>query len=592
MRFFAVALFFCGATASYAQAPVVPHKMGFAGMTLTLSDGARQEIQKDVDVLTQHARYFNMKVERAKAYFPIIEKIFEEEGVPEDFKFLVLQESALVADAVSVSNAVGFWQFKDFTAMEMGLRVDKEIDERMNLVSSTRGAAKYLKQNNYYFNNWLLALQSYQMGAGGVQRAMGDSQNGTKNMEITSDTYWYVKKFLAHKVAFENALSGEAQMKLISYEPKTKKTLKEIAEEVSAQEEELKEYNKWLKTSSIPDDKVYTVLIPVGNVDHDFTKLILASNKASRAVPLEVKEKGTPDGRLVINSIPVVVAKAGENATLLAQRGGVSLSSFLKNNDISIDQAVQAGDVYFLSRKKATAEQETYKVRAGDDLWSISQQFGVKIKSIKKYNRMNGEPALVPGSVVWLKASKPKDEPLSSSTEEAVTLEDDSFDWYIKSPKETATVAEPAQQTEEVVRTKTPVDTSAVVPSMAKEEVADALPKPTEHRVSAGETLYSIARQYNIQVTDLLTWNNLTIQNGLKPGQILKVVENEPLETERTEVKTPQPLLITHEVKASDTLYSVARQYGVTIKDIMDWNHKKDFSLSRGEKLEIRQSNR
>jgi len=103
--------------------------------------------------------------------------------------------------------------------------------------------------------------------------------------------------------------------------------------------------------------------------------------------------------------------------------------------------------------------------------------------------------------------------------------------------------------------------------------------------------LYSVARQYNIRVTDLLTWNNLTIQNGLKPGQILKVVENEPLKTELTEVKTPQPQLITHEVKASDTLYSVARQYGVTIKDIMDWNHKKDFSLSQGEKLEIRQSN-
>ncbi len=131
MRFFAVALFFCGATASSAQPPVVPHKMGFAGIPLTLSDGVRQEIQLDVNMLTKHVRYFNMHVERARAYFPIIEKIFEEEGVPEDFKFLALQESALVADAVSVSDAVGFWQFKDFTAMEMGMRVDKEIDERM-----------------------------------------------------------------------------------------------------------------------------------------------------------------------------------------------------------------------------------------------------------------------------------------------------------------------------------------------------------------------------------------------------------------------------------------------------------------------------
>ena len=148
MRFFAVALIFFGA-ASYAQTPEVPHKMQFAGMTLTIRDEARREIQKDVDALTQHSRYFIMKAERAKTYFPIIEKIFAEEGVPDDFKFLVLQESALVADAVSVSNAVGFWQFLDFTAMEMGLRVDKEVDERMNLVSATHAAAKYLKQNNY-----------------------------------------------------------------------------------------------------------------------------------------------------------------------------------------------------------------------------------------------------------------------------------------------------------------------------------------------------------------------------------------------------------------------------------------------------------
>ncbi|HNU42420.1 MAG TPA: lytic transglycosylase domain-containing protein, partial [Cyclobacteriaceae bacterium] len=201
MRFFAVALIFFGVAASYAQTPEVPHKMHFADMTLTIRDDARREIQKDVDALTQYPRYFNIKVERAKTYFPIIDKIFEEERLPLDFKYLVLQESALIADAVSVSNAVGFWQFKDFTALEMGLRVDKEVDERMNIYSATRAAARYLKKNNFLFNNWLLALQSYQMGGGGVQRSVGDKYNGVRHMEITSDTYWYIKKYLAHKVA-------------------------------------------------------------------------------------------------------------------------------------------------------------------------------------------------------------------------------------------------------------------------------------------------------------------------------------------------------------------------------------------------------
>ena len=182
--------------------------MQFAGMTLTIRDDARREIQKDVNALTQSPRHHNIKVERAKTYFPIIEKVFEEERVPDDFKYLVLQESALIADAVSVSNAVGFWQFKDFTALEMGLRVDKEIDERMNIVSSSRAAARYIKKNNFYFNNWIYALQAYQMGAGGVLKSEKEAKSGLKHMEITSGTYWYIKKYLAHKIAFEDAVKG------------------------------------------------------------------------------------------------------------------------------------------------------------------------------------------------------------------------------------------------------------------------------------------------------------------------------------------------------------------------------------------------
>ncbi|MFN8844722.1 MAG: lytic transglycosylase domain-containing protein, partial [Chryseotalea sp.] len=181
--------------------PEVPHKMNFAGITLTIRDDARREIQKDVDALMQSPRHFQIKVERAKAYFPIIEKIFAEENLPNDFKYLVLQESALIGDAVSVSNAVGFWQFKDFTAREVGLRVDDVVDERMNIASATRGAARYIKKNNYQFNNWIYALQAYQMGAGGVSRAVRDVESGVRHMTITSQTYWYVKKFLAHKIA-------------------------------------------------------------------------------------------------------------------------------------------------------------------------------------------------------------------------------------------------------------------------------------------------------------------------------------------------------------------------------------------------------
>src|SRR5688572_8101780 len=94
-----IALFFATTLVVSAQSIEVPHKLQFADMTLTICDDARREIQKDVDAQTRYAKSFNVKVERARTFFPVIEKIFAEENVPDDFKYLVLQESALIADA-------------------------------------------------------------------------------------------------------------------------------------------------------------------------------------------------------------------------------------------------------------------------------------------------------------------------------------------------------------------------------------------------------------------------------------------------------------------------------------------------------------
>src|SRR5688572_970483 len=347
-----LALFFATTLTVAAQIREVPHKMQFAGMTLTIRDDARREIQKDVNALTQSPRHHNIKVERAKTYFPIIEKVFEEERVPDDFKYLVLQESALIADAVSVSNAVGFWQFKDFTAVEMGLRVDKEIDERLNIVSSTRAAARYIKKNNFYFNNWIYALQAYQMGAGGVMKVVGSNQSGLKHMEITSSTYWYVKKYLAHKIAFEEDVRGKGQIQVISYQTKSKKQLADIAKEVSVDEVELKEYNKWAKSGTIPDDRAYTVVIPVVG-DPGIIKVPADETRDSRVAEATTSATGTyvasaKGGRIKINGIATIKASASETPAQLAKRASVDLSDFLKWNDISISDRIEADEYYLL----------------------------------------------------------------------------------------------------------------------------------------------------------------------------------------------------------------------------------------------------
>jgi membrane-bound lytic murein transglycosylase D len=588
MRFLAAALIFFGVAASYGQTPEVPHKMQFAGMTLTIRDDARREIQADVDALTRSPKYFAIKAERAKTYFPIIEKIFAEERVPDDFKYLSLQESALVSDAVSVSNAVGFWQFKDFTAMEMGMRVDKEIDERMNLMAASRGAARYIKQNNYFFNNWIYALQSYQMGAGGVQRAVGDQHNGATHMDITSDTYWYVKKYLAHKVAFEGAVQGEGQVKVVPYEIKSEKTLKEVSLASSTDEAKLMEYNKWIKNGIIPTDKTYTVLIPMGSLNENFTKLTLPSAVAVSKVEQasSARESKASTAEKDINGIPVLYAAPGETVVQLAQRGNIDLGDFIKYNEIAIDQPIIAGDVFFLSKKKSKASENFYAVKPGDNLWRISQLYGVTIKKLEKYNRISSDQKLAIGTEVWLSEMKPKEENLPSS-DRVVQLDDETFDWGVKDKEERREPLVPKNAAPETITVI--VDAGAMPADKPEENSEISVVRAGAHVVQKGDTFYSIAKLYSMDVMDLLSINQLKIQDGLKVGQVLKtsvdesvvIAQGSPLEAP----KESHTLL--HEVKISDTLYSIARQYQVTIKEIMDWNGKNDFALTIGEKLKI-----
>jgi membrane-bound lytic murein transglycosylase D len=85
-------------------------------------------------------------------------------------------------------------------------------------------------------------------------------------------------------------------------------------------------------------------------------------------------------------------------------------------------------------------------------------------------------------------------------------------------------------------------------------------------------------------VMDLVNWNNLDLQEGIKPGQVLRLTP--PAEV-AAKTEEPAQMNLIHEVKATDTVYSIARKYGVTIKDLMEWNNKRDFNLAVGEKLKI-----
>src|SRR5690606_12800472 len=132
-----------------------------------------------VDALHRNPTYFKMKVELADAYFPLIERTFKQHGIPEDLKYLSIQESGLVGDAVSTSNAVGYWQFKREAASDFNLRINNLVDERKHIVEASRGAAQYFIRSNNYYNNWFNSTLSYLLGYSGAKSYTSPSDIGS-----------------------------------------------------------------------------------------------------------------------------------------------------------------------------------------------------------------------------------------------------------------------------------------------------------------------------------------------------------------------------------------------------------------------------
>jgi len=592
----------------------VPDQMEFAGIVLKIRNDAKGEIQKDVDALTQNQSFYLKKLALAEEYFPIIEKIFKEEGLPQDFKYLAIQESAFIPDAVSSSNAVGFWQFKKETAEEMGMRVDNKVDERMHIIASTRGAARYIQKNNYFFNNWLNALQAYQMGAGGAMDVLGDKYSGAKKMDIDKDTYWYVKRFLAHKIAFGSGI-GKYQTDnytLVEYNRGQNKTLKEIAKEANVEESLLESYNKWLKTKKIPEDENNAVIIPLKRLNN--LSMIASGPKApvpdfdkvqQRSYPRVNKVENMAYPFLVtINSLQGILAGKGETVQSITEKGNIEVDKFLRYNDLGPNAKIIEDQVYYLEKKRSRSKIYFHTVSQGENLWLISQKYGIKADNIARYNHLDKNAPLSTGLVLWLHKKRPKDTPPEireipvtertvvetrpvneNQLENAASLKaSDSL--IIESDLENSPVA--------VIEDSVEVNggkESDQIPEDPQPETITANPAQPEeileakeiHVVEQGETLFSISRKYGVSVQDLMNWNSLSPDSVLKMDQKLEIL------TKKEQNSDEQDKYYTkHIVAQGDTLYRISKEYNVSLDELLMWNNKLSSELKVGEIILIK----
>lgn len=514
-------LFLLLSSVVFGQIPQVPAEIEFADIIVRINPQARREIQLDVDAQYRNPNYFKVKQERVNLYMPTIERVLRENGVPEDFKYLVIQESGLIADAVSTSNAVGFWQFKQGTAEEVSLRVDAHIDERKNIVSSTRGAALYLKKHNNTFDNWMCALVSYQMGLGGAKAYFGTLYNGKQIVDVDRNTHWYFKKFLAHKIAFESQItyfvSNKQMMELPVQGPTT---LAALAKKYGVTEDHMKEYNKWTSNGKIPGDRTYTLVyikdgsLPVQPAITQQTepKKQATVSAATKASPAYKQANSYPKisgnttranqpNQITVNELDGVQAAQTTTQSKFSDQIGLKETKLRKLNDLEEAERIEAGKYYYTEKKKPSADVATHVVQPGESLWSISQKYGIKLAALKSKNRIRRDTELKVGMILNLQEPRKRGEEIPIMSVPA------------PAPKR--------HVVSEVTREPEPAPTvyQAKSPSKTSE------PSRITHSVAQGETLFAISKKYGVSVDQLKSWNNIGSQNIISVGQKLVILK-------------------------------------------------------------------
>ncbi|QJP34998.1 lytic transglycosylase domain-containing protein [Nonlabens sp. Ci31] len=178
----------------------LPKSLDFAGEAVPLNQpDIRERVDREFLVNTYWQSNGILLIKRAQKYFPIIEPILAENGVPDDFKYLAVIESGL-QNVTSPAGARGFWQIMTGTGRELGLEVNDNVDERYHIEMATKAACDYLKESKSKFGTWTLAGAAYNAGNGGINKQLeAQGVESYYDLLLGEETGRYVFRILAIK---------------------------------------------------------------------------------------------------------------------------------------------------------------------------------------------------------------------------------------------------------------------------------------------------------------------------------------------------------------------------------------------------------
>lgn len=308
---------------------------------------------------------------RAKYYFPIYEKIFENRNVPEELKYISVIESSLNPHAVSHMGATGPWQFLNEIGKLYGLTINEWIDERKDPRLSANAAASYLLESYYMYDDWLLAIASYNCGRNNIRWATEKAGGKTD--------YWSIREFLP--VETQNYIPAYIATVYI-----------------------MTNYWKHDINLEIPDIPVEVEIIPV-NTTVSLGSIAAVSNMTIDDItllnPSYIQQviKGTPNKPqyLVLPKThkvyySLVYDVLNGMAISQARLQAANALFFQANKQQSVIRTTKSGNFDTIT---------TYQVKQGDTLSSIAGQFkGATEEEIMVINNLKNPSSVKPGMIL------------------------------------------------------------------------------------------------------------------------------------------------------------------------------------------------
>ena len=380
-------------------------------------------VQSYIEIYMRNREEMSKVLGLTKYYFPIYEKAFHDAGIPDEIKYLSIVESKLDPYAVSRVGATGLWQFMFTTGKLYGMNVDDYVDERRDPIQASYAAAAYLKDAYQEFGDWLVAIASYNCGKSNVERAIEKAGGATDFWSIRQylpkETRGYVPAFIA--VAYVMNYYG-------------KHNITPMACNIS------------LKTDTVLVNKYLPLSMVAQSLNLDLHELAILNPSYKRQA---INGTAAKPRRMIIPQID-----KAQYAALYD----------VLNNSTTTSPVAQPVYAAYHPEPKADRLPSYHKVKRGESLGDIADNFGIEVQDLKAWNHLHSNKAVV-GQTLKVKES----------------------------------ADEPEQKPEKVTR-------SAYV----------------TYKVKTGDTLSGIASKFDANVEKIRELNGLK-KGRLQPGMMIKI---------------------------------------------------------------------